>query len=185
MHGLSCKRSNGRSTRHRQLNDIIWRALKRAAIAVSMEPAGLVRGDATRPDGLTLVPWQGGTLRSLIHWPSPTFRLTQLFRLAAARKHVQYDTTHIFVPVAVESLGSFCDEDLKFVSEKVFLFLRSRIILENPNFLFQKISVLLQRFNEVGFSWNLSRHKLTRQRRLTTPAHVLTLFVTLRIYRGY
>ena len=42
---------------------------------------------------------------------------------AAARKHVKYDTvsaTHIFVPVAVEILGPFCDEGLKFVSEISF-----------------------------------------------------------------
>ena len=39
---------------------------------------------------------------------------------AAARNHAKYDTisaTHIFVPVAVETLGPFCDEGLKFVSE--------------------------------------------------------------------
>ena len=39
---------------------------------------------------------------------------------AAARKHVKYYTisaTHIFVPVVVETLGPFCDEGLKFVSE--------------------------------------------------------------------
>ena len=39
---------------------------------------------------------------------------------AAACKHAKYDTisaTHIFVPVAVEILGPYCDEGLKFVSE--------------------------------------------------------------------
>ena len=32
LHGLACKCSAGRSTRHQQLNDLIWRALKRADI---------------------------------------------------------------------------------------------------------------------------------------------------------
>ena len=60
LHGLSYKRSTDRSTRHQQLNDIIWRALKLADIPVTKEPVGLVRGDEKRPDGLTKVPWQGG-----------------------------------------------------------------------------------------------------------------------------
>ena len=44
----------------RALNDIIWRALMRADMPATKEPAGLVRGDGKRPDGLTLVPWQSG-----------------------------------------------------------------------------------------------------------------------------
>ena len=73
---------------------------------------------------------------------------------AAARKHAKYDTisaTHIFVPVAVETLGPFCDEGLKFVSE---IGLRLSTIFDDSrksNFLFKIISVLIQRFNEVAF----------------------------------
>ena len=52
-HGLSCKRSSGRSTRHQQINDVIRRALKRADVPSTKEPAGLLRGDGKRPDGLT------------------------------------------------------------------------------------------------------------------------------------
>ena len=58
LHGLTCKRSAGRSTRHQQLNDLIWRTLKRADIPSTKEPIGLLRGDEKRSDGLTLVPWQ-------------------------------------------------------------------------------------------------------------------------------
>ena len=56
-HGLSCKSSGGRSTRHDQV-DLIWRALKRGDVPVTIEPSGLLRGDGKRPDGLILVPWQ-------------------------------------------------------------------------------------------------------------------------------
>ena len=52
---------------------------------------------------------------------------------AAARKHAKYDTIsaiHIFVLVAVETLGPFCDEGLKFVSQ-------SLTILENAIFYFR------------------------------------------------
>ena len=56
-HGLSCKRSFGRTTRHQQINDAIWRALMRADVPSTKETAGLLRGDGERPNGLTLVPW--------------------------------------------------------------------------------------------------------------------------------
>ena len=80
--GLSCKRSSGRSTRHQQINDAIWRDLKRADVPSTKEPAGLLRGDGKRPDGLTLVPWQSGrSLRgtSLLWtlWPALTRQLRQ------------------------------------------------------------------------------------------------------------
>ena len=130
LYGLSCKRSIGRSTRHQQLNDIIWRALKRADISANKEPAGLVRGDGKRADGLTLMPWQGGrcltwdtTIVDTLAVPYVQIGSTVpagAANAAAARKHAKYDTisgTHIFVPVAVETRGPFCDEGLKFVSE--------------------------------------------------------------------
>ena len=60
LHGLAGKRNAGRSTRHQQLNDLIWRALKRADIPSTKEPTGLLRGDGNRPDGRTLVPGHAG-----------------------------------------------------------------------------------------------------------------------------
>ena len=59
-HAFSCKRSAGRIQRHSYINDIIWRALRKAGIHSSKEPQGLARGDGKRPDGLTLLPWQSG-----------------------------------------------------------------------------------------------------------------------------
>ena len=73
---------------------------------------------------------------------------------AAARKHAKYDTisaTHIFVPVAVGTLRPFCYEGLKFDSE---IGLRLSTVSDDSrksNFLFQRISVLIQHFNEVAF----------------------------------
>ena len=56
LDGLASKRSAGRSTRHEQLNNLIWRALKRADTPSTKDPTGLLRGDVKRPGGLTLVP---------------------------------------------------------------------------------------------------------------------------------
>src|SRR5688572_26976040 len=63
-HGLVYKLSSGRMARHHHNNDLVWRALQRAGIPSTKEPVGLSRSDGKRPDGLTLIPWQGG--RNLI-----------------------------------------------------------------------------------------------------------------------
>ena len=47
-HGLACRLSTGRRSRHDQLNDIIWRLMHRAQIPTSKEPAGLSRVDGKR-----------------------------------------------------------------------------------------------------------------------------------------
>jgi len=59
-HGLACRRSAGRTARHHVLNDLVWRALGRANVPAVKEPAGLMRSDGKRPDGLTQIPWQAG-----------------------------------------------------------------------------------------------------------------------------
>ena len=60
LHGLSCRKSGPRHARHSQLNDLIWRAVKRAQIQATKEPIGLSRIDGKRPDGATLIPWKRG-----------------------------------------------------------------------------------------------------------------------------
>ena len=57
LHGLACKMSTQRHIRHSMLNDILWRAVKKAQVPACKEPVGLFRIDAKRPDGATLVPW--------------------------------------------------------------------------------------------------------------------------------
>ncbi|XP_073955687.1 uncharacterized protein [Choristoneura fumiferana] len=59
-HALSCRRCAGRHPRHHALNDIVQRALRSAGVPSVLEPPGLSRTDGKRPDGLTLVPWEGG-----------------------------------------------------------------------------------------------------------------------------
>ena len=59
-HGLSCRKSQGRHSRHSTLNDIIHRALNTAHIPSRLEPADIQRSDGKRPDGITLVPWGRG-----------------------------------------------------------------------------------------------------------------------------
>jgi len=57
---MVCKKAPGSIARHQVLNDTIWRSLGFASIPATKEPSELVRQDGKRPDGLTLIPWQGG-----------------------------------------------------------------------------------------------------------------------------
>ena len=53
------KHRAGRFIRHQQINDLVWRVLRRAGTPSIKEPSGLLPGEDKRLDGLTLVPWQG------------------------------------------------------------------------------------------------------------------------------
>ncbi len=54
LHGLCCRKSEGRHSRHASLNDIIKRSLSTAGIPSRLEPPGLSCSDGQRPDGMTL-----------------------------------------------------------------------------------------------------------------------------------
>ena len=56
LHGLSCRRSTPRHQRHSMINDITWRAIKRAKIPTHKELTGLIMQNGKRPDGATLIP---------------------------------------------------------------------------------------------------------------------------------
>ena len=55
-HGLSCRFSKGRYSRHVAVNDIIQQVLDSAKIPSHLQPLGLYRSDGKRPDGATIVP---------------------------------------------------------------------------------------------------------------------------------
>ena len=42
------------------MNDIIWRAVKRAQIHAVKKPVGLMREDGKRPDSAPILPWARG-----------------------------------------------------------------------------------------------------------------------------
>ena len=74
LHELSCWKSGPRHIRHSQLNDLIWRAVKRAQIPATKQPIGLSR--STRRDQMVLLLSLGsveklslGTSLSQTHMP--------------------------------------------------------------------------------------------------------------------
>ena len=117
-HGLSCKKSAGRLSRHANLNDVIKRALANAGLPSVLEPQGLDRGDGRRPDGLTLFPYKHGkslvwdaTCVDTFAWSAVTTASLEpgsSAKAAEARKKEKYGAIaqhHIFIPVAVETTG--------------------------------------------------------------------------------
>ena len=162
LHGLVCKQASSKSTRHHAVNDLIARAFTSAGIPVTKEPVGLNRRDGKRPDGLTLIPWQGGksvcwdvtvvsTLAdSYLHRSAQTAGGAADF--AASRKESKYSdlpSSYIFQPLAFETLGPLNASSTTFLRE---LGRRLSEATNDPRetaFLFQRLSVAIQRFNSV------------------------------------
>ena len=163
VHGLSCRRSEGRIPCHAALNNIVHRTLTAANNPATLEPRGLCRLDGKRPDGLTIIPWAKG--RTLVWdvtcWDSfapsnirmSSSRAGSLADHTAERKRSLYEElsiTHIFQPIAFESTGVFGQDALDFFYD---LAQRSRCITHNPLpylKLCQKISVCMPNFNAVS-----------------------------------
>ena len=164
VHGLSCRRSAGRAARHQQVNDLVYRALRRADVPAIKEPAGLARSDGKRPDGLTLIPWQGGRCLTWDVTIVDTCAASYVdanasaagaaAEAAAIRKTAKYGTValnHIFIPLAIETLGPLGSEALSFFAD---LGRRLSLSSDDPRetcYLFQRLSMLVQRYNAVAF----------------------------------
>jgi len=162
LHGFVCKKAPGRSARHHALNDLVARAMASAGIPVSKEPQGLCRSDGKRPDGLSLIPWQAGkslTWDVTVVCPLADSYVAAAARgagsvaeMAAARKSAKYtdlDSSYTFQPIAIESLGPINDSARDFL-----LNLGRKISLQSgddreASFLFQRLSILIQRFNAI------------------------------------
>ena len=161
-HALSCKRNIGRSQRHAFINDIVWHALNRAGIPAKKEPHGLTRDDGKRPDGLTLIPWKSGrsatwdvtvidTLAASYLTQSASLA-TSAAETAANRKCAKYTAvsqTHLFYPIAIETLGPICYDGRSFLREVGTRITSQTNDTRETAFLFQRISVAVQRFNAV------------------------------------
>jgi len=126
------------------------------------EPSGLVRQDGKWPNGLTLIPWQGG--KSLAWDATVVSTLAQSYvdraaasvgavaEMAAERKLAKYfnlASNFTFQPIAVENLGAFSLSTLEFLSDLSHKLSSFSGEERTSSFLFQHLSVLLQHFNSV------------------------------------
>ena len=159
-HGLSCRKSAGRQSRHGQLNDILLRAFNSIGITSMREPTGLCRGSENRPDGVTVVPWRRGKnlawdatcadTFAVSHLPGTSVTAGAAARTAEANKRLKYQNlidTVEFVPVAAETLGSWGPEGYELITE---LGRRISVVKKEPlsgAYLLQRLSIAIQRGN--------------------------------------
>ena len=161
--GLKCKKSKGRFSCHRAVNDIIARALNLADFPAMLEPSGIVREDNKRPDGMTNIPWSHG--RHLVwdftcpdtfapsHLRSTAAEAGSAAKEAEERKVTKYRSIaacHTFIPVAVETLGPMGPEAKAF-----FIDLGRRLSQHtgeprSTSYLMQRVSMAIQKGNAVA-----------------------------------
>ena len=92
LHGLSCRKSTHRHQHHVMLNDIIWRAIKRAQIPAHKEPTELISHGSKRPDGVTLILWSKGEPLAWDVTVPDTFARTSMRR--HRKQELQLDKRH-------------------------------------------------------------------------------------------
>ena len=146
------------------LNDILWRAVKKAQVPACKEPVGLSRIDAKRPDGATLVPWARGKKMAgdvtvpdkyaQSHVNDTSIQAGTAADSAAAAKKAKYTdiaNTDMFIPVAIETGGPWNVEAIELIQE-----IGRRITLVNresreTEYLFQRISIAIQKGNHLAY----------------------------------
>ncbi|HEY4832858.1 MAG TPA: hypothetical protein VIH61_09905, partial [Waddliaceae bacterium] len=122
------------------------------------------RADGKRPDGDTMILWSSGRYltwdATVVHTCASSYishpnALQESAAIQAAqRKEHKYSglpSTHLFVPVALETLGPINPAGIDFLRE---LGRRLTLIsgdLGETNYLFQRLSICVQRFNAVAF----------------------------------
>ena len=160
LHGLACKKSAGRFSRHASLNDTIKRTLSSIAIPSVLEPPGLTRSDGRRPDGLTTVPWSRGkpmiwdvtvvdSLSSGRQSRSTNFT-SEAERLKTVKYQDLVDNGYIFQPIAFDVQGNYGDSSMEFLEQlcrRLVEFTKQR---RSGQFVMQKLSILIQIFNNAS-----------------------------------
>jgi len=160
-HGLCCKFSGGRLVKHKDLNNIINKGLSTANVPSSLEPKGLFRDDGKKPDGMTLVPWSKGqcmvwdatcvdTLANS-YIDSSKRCAGRAAEIAANKKINKYkklqEQNYLIIPFAVETLGPWCTEAIKFTNDLGKLMFKATGEPRVKLFFKQNISLAIQRGN--------------------------------------
>lgn len=170
-HGLSCRRSQGRHSRHASLNALVQRFLSAAGIPSRLEPCGTDPGSGARPDGVSLVPWKFGKPLAWDATCRDTFAPSYLKRSALSPGTVALEaeeqkkgvyrplsSTHVFVPIAVETsgiIGPSAMDIFKLIGRKL------RVISGDPlsnYYIRQQVAVCIQRGNTAAILGSLNNN---------------------------
>lgn len=169
LHGLSCRFSSGRLSRHHEVNSLIKKALLSAEIPAILEPTGTSRDDGKRPDGMTLIPWKQGRPAvwdfTCIDTLAPSHILSSTKNAGSAaltgegnkiKKYQNLQNNFLFYPVAIETFGVWGNFALKFIKD---IGRKISNINKDPRstaFLIQKISIAVQRGNAASVLGNIA-----------------------------
>src|SRR6218665_964245 len=95
----------------------------------------------------------------LTRWHHLTFLLQQpgpeqppASRKTERSRNTAPSLTHIFVPVAIETLGPINDKGLEFIADLGRHLTQATGEPRESSFFFQRLSITIQRFNAVAFS---------------------------------
>ena len=161
IHGLSCRYSRGRHSRHSALNDIVKRSLDAAKVPVTWSHLACIDLMVSVPMELQwFFPWQRGKILVWDATCSDTFAVSHreiavrepgaVAAAAEHRKRSKYsnlEATHHFVPIAVETLGVMGAD-----AQSSFREVARRLgaVTNEPQslqFLIQRVAVAIQRGN--------------------------------------
>ena len=174
LHGLSCASAagKGRIARHDRANDLIHRALASANYHCILEPTGLCR-DKKRPDGFSLYPYAEGKILAWDYTCRNTLADTYKEHTAeevgyAAKegekeKFKNYEElvndNYFVVPIAHETMGSWAPDSLKFLKDLGSRITESTGEKRARSFLFQSLSMNLQRGNALCVMGTVAHHR--------------------------
>jgi len=112
------------------MNDIIWRAIKRAQVPAVKEPVSLTLEDNKRPDGTTLLPWAKGKplawdvtvpdtcaeshIADTVSTPGAAAHQAAQHKIA---KYSKLASTHMFYSIAIQTAGTWDDMAIELVQE--------------------------------------------------------------------
>ena len=151
------------------MNDIIWRAIKRAQVPAVKEQISLTLEDNKRPDSMQMAPLcfrglKGNHWLGICHSPRHLCRVTHRWHSVHSRGGSSSSSTtqdcqvfqllastHMFYPIATETAGTWNDMAIELVQE---IGRRTTFITQDTRetvFLFQRLSIALQRGNVVSF----------------------------------
>jgi hypothetical protein len=143
----------------------------KAKIQSTKEPLGLTRSDLKRPDGVTLIPWANGRCLAWDVTVPDTTAASHLDRTslaagaaaehAAELKTAKYSdlmTMYDFVPIAVETFGSWSECGLTFVKSLGKRMTQASGEQQETAYLLQRLSVAIQRCNEICFTGSFKQH---------------------------
>ena len=130
------------------------------AISAHLETVGICRSNGKRPDGATVLPWRTGRILVWNATSPDTFAPSHIDLAAGGagavadkaeeRKKVKYAelaTTHLFIPLAVETTGVFGSEARAFFRELSHQIQHETCEPLAHQYLLQRIAVAVQRGN--------------------------------------